>query len=254
MTHYHIHHHRSNNRLSLAAAPLPLPPPLPAVRPRLRRHVAALGPGLPDGPDPAPAWPASRSLSERFRLLQVVGRVDVEEQPLGVAEPRAARPRPANAPRASVTTSCSRRACSSARAAARRARAVARQQRVEPCRPRGGTTSGSVPLGEVGEQLGESRTACRSRRRRPPSRSARSSAVTIPSSGWTGSSGSCQTGTASCGSGVPRFATTDRLDARCVEGRERILDQRAPPSSSVAFGAPIRRAAPARHHRSDRRR
>ena len=94
MAHYHIHHHRSKNRLSLALR-----------RYHYRHHfqqsdrgfgvtsplwdrVFRTSPIVAGAARPSRAKPLS--CQHLLGPLQVGGRVDVEEQPLGIAEARAA--------------------------------------------------------------------------------------------------------------------------------------------------------------------
>jgi hypothetical protein len=75
-------------------------------------------------------------------------------------------------------------------------------------------------------------------------RPARSSAVTIPSSGCTGSSGSRHTGTSSGGSSVPDFATTTTSKPAATAAAIGRAISGSPSSWASVFAPRIRRPRP----------
>ena len=170
MTHYHVHHHRAKNKLSLALR-----------RYHYRHHFQQSDRGYGVS---SPFWDrvfrtspvirrtaSQRPLGARFLLqhllgaLEVVGAVDVEQQPVRIAEPVASSPSPISK-RVERADRFVQRALGRQRLLelVEQRGVVAREQRMQAIvelrnRQR------RVELREMLDQRRPSRTACRRRRR-----------------------------------------------------------------------------------------
>ena len=96
MTHFHIHHHRATNKLSLRCAATTTATtsssPTAATASRRRCGTGCSAPTRSAAARRLAPSSVSPPASSR-RPSRSLGRVDVEEQPLRIAEARAARPR-----------------------------------------------------------------------------------------------------------------------------------------------------------------